>query len=106
MDRIKNVKDVILRPDSMLVEIVEVSSIIIIPGESKDAIDYFVVVAKGTGVTDIEIGDYLLDLTTMEVGVYVINNKKYAIVYRGNVRIAVKADNFDLNKKTSSGLIS
>ena len=99
MERIKNLSQVILRPDAILAEMVEIKrSTIILPGadESRDSLDYFIVVTTGTGVNDIDEGDYVVDIAPTDIGVYRINDKKYALLYRGNVRIAVKKDNFDL----------
>ena len=97
MERIKDLNKVILRPDTLLTEIVEIkSSNIILPGaeESRDSLDYMRVVAVGTKVEDIESGDYILDMTPTDIGMYVIDGKKYGIVYRNNIRVAIKPDNF------------
>ena len=108
MERIKDLSKVILRPDAMLAEMVEIKrSNIILPGadESRDSLDYFIVKTVGSGITDIEPEDYIIDIAPTDIGVYHINDKKYGILYRGNVRIAVKKDNFDLlYKKNESNL--
>jgi len=106
MERIKKLEEVILRPDALLVEIIEIkpSSIKLLGIEdSKDALDYMVVVAVGSGVDDYQKGDYVLDMAPVELGVYSIDGKKYALLYRGNIRIGVKKDNFDLTTKDVKG---
>lgn len=108
MERIKDLSQVILRPDGILAEMIEIKrSGIILPGadESRDSLDYFIIKTVGSGITDLEAGDYIVDINPADIGVYVINNVKYGILYKGNVRIAVKKDNFDPTyKKSSSGL--
>ena len=99
MERIKDLSQVILRPDAILAEMVEIKrSSIILPGaeESRDSLDYFIVEATGTGITDLEKGDYVVDIAPTDIGVYRVGDKKYALLYRGNIRIGVKKDNFDL----------
>lgn len=98
MERIKNLNEVILRPDAILAEIVEVKAKhIILPGaeESKDSLDYMKVVAVGAKVDDLEKGDYILDMTPTDIGMYLVEGVKYGLVYRNNIRVAVKEDNFN-----------
>lgn len=107
MERINNLNQVILRPDALLAEIVEVkSSNIILPGaeDSKDSLDYMKVVAVGAKVEDYEEGDYILDMVPTDIGMYVIHGVKYGMVYRNNIRIGVKKDNFDVSKSNNSNL--
>ena len=102
MIRIKDINQVILKPDAVLTEVYEIEkSGIIIPGveESADALDYLEVVVVGSGVTDLEKGDIILDMMGGQLEVYSLDKKKYALIYRGNVKVAVKADNFDKTKR-------
>lgn len=104
MERIKNIDEVILRPDAVLAEVIEIkSSGLILPGveKSADSLDYMVIVAKGSKVEDYEIGDYILDMPHMDIGIYEISGKKYTIIHRNDIRLGVKKDNFDLTIKES-----
>jgi|AntDeeMinimDraft_5_1070356.scaffolds.fasta_scaffold21491_2 hypothetical protein len=105
MERIKNLEGVILRPDAILAEIFEIKSgNIILPGaeESKESLDYMQVVAVGSGIDGIEKGDYVLDMIPSDVGMYMVDERKYGLIYRNNIRIAVKKDNFNIDKKDTN----
>lgn len=102
MERIKNLEQVVLAPNALLAEITEIkSSGIILPGaeETSDSLDYMRIVTTGSGVDDLKVGDIVLDMVAAEIPIYSINDTKYGILYRGNIRVAVKADNFDLSKE-------
>jgi len=106
MERINKLEEIISRPDALLAEIFEIkSSNIILPGaeDSKDSLDYMKVVAVGSKVEDIGKGDIILDMVPADIGMYIINGKKYGLVYRNNIRIAVKENNF-INKKDDNSL--
>ena len=109
MERIKKLEDIILKTDAILGEIVEIKkSGIILPGieNSGDMLDHIKIVAVGSKIEDLKPGDYVLDMISADLPVYVINGTKYGLIYRGNVRIAVKSDNFDLTKEDNSDLTS
>jgi hypothetical protein len=102
MERINKLEEIILRPDAILGEIVERESNIILPGadESGTSIDYMKVICVGEKVDDIKPGDYILDMSqSSNIGVYGINGVSYGYVYRGNIRVAVKKENFNPEKK-------
>lgn len=106
MERIKNLNEVILRPDALLAEIVEIKAKhnLILPGaeESKDSLDFMRVVAVGAKVEDISTGDYILDMTPTDIGMYIVDGVKYGLVYRNNIRVAVKEDNFEEKQEKDS----
>lgn len=100
MERIKDLSKVVLRGDGIFGEIIEsrTASGLILPDSAKSHFDHVKVVTVGVNVTDIEPGDILLDLLG-DAKVFVVDEKKYALVNRGNVILAVKAENFDDTKK-------
>lgn len=103
MQRIKDINQVIVRGDAILAKIVEVKtkSNIIIPGESASSIDYMEVVTVGNKIEDLEPGDIIMDIPKTSLDSYKIGDTHYVILYRGNIRIAVKKDNFDITKTES-----
>lgn len=105
MERIKNLNEVILRPDGILAKIYEVQrSTIILPGaeNSRDSLDYLEVVAIGSGITDLEPGDFIMDMAPTDIAVYNIDGVKYGLLYKGNIRISVKPDNFNKDYKNNT----
>lgn len=105
MERIKDLSKVVLRPDGLLAKIYEVKrSTIILPGaeNSRESLDYLEVVTVGSGITDIEPGDYIMDMAPTDIAVYNIAGVKYGLLYKGNIRISIKPDNFDKDYKNNT----
>ena len=101
MDRIKDLKEVILRGDMILAEVVakKEKSHIIMPESMgvKASLDYLKVLAVGYSVTDLTVGDVLLEVTG-NIEVYELaNGTKVTRIPRMNVMVAVKESNFDEN---------
>ena len=96
MERIKNLEELILRPDAVFGKIKKIDSKIILPGanESGVALDYTEIVAVGDKVEDLEPGDIVLDVAN-GVDAYTVDGVEYGLMYRGNIRIAVKKENFN-----------
>jgi hypothetical protein len=93
MEKIKDVTKVLLPTRAMLVEIIEPKRMIISPDGTTDQDSYCKIVAVHETVTDLVPGDIAIKVSgTMYA--YKVGSKSYAIVYRDNINIAVKADNF------------
>lgn len=103
MERIKDLSKVILRGDTVLLEVAQMNKIteggIIIPEDkSKPNINYMTVIAKGNAVDDINVGDIALSL--IGNGLFFTLNKngvekQYCKIVRYNLEVVVTPDNFD-----------
>lgn len=99
MEKIKDLKKVILTEGSILVEIIEPKRIILRPDGSTDKDSYAKVILAGPNVTDIEEGDLIIKYSGNVYG-YTMKTKiddkerTIAIMHRGAVTVAVKSDNF------------
>lgn len=102
MDRIKDLSKVILRGDYILAELVEKGkkSNIIIPDSiaaSKGSYEHMIVIARGYSVTDINVGDIVLDVAG-NIEIFPLSDgKKIGRFPRANVLLAVTPDNFDFS---------
>ena len=103
MERVKNLNEIKVRGDMLLVECFEASrSGIIIPasaGNDAASIDYMKVLVVGNKIDDVNVGDIVIDTDTgLKVSEYTINDKKrlLAVVQRHVCRFIVSPDNFDL----------
>ena len=98
MERIKDLSKTILRGDSVLAEVFKKQSkagIILSAGvDGKPSISHMVVIAKGEAVTDIEVGDIILNVAGNALYLEV-NKKDYCKFPRHNAEIVVKPENFD-----------
>ena len=108
MNRIKDLSKIILRTDDLLLKIQEQSrSGIILPDSVKNELPmHGEVIAVGTGVEDIEVGDIIIDVHTQALRAYEIkkdkqlenineeDNEKYGIISRHSIIIVIKPDNF------------
>ena len=93
MEKIKRLDEVILPESGILVEIKKPKRTIILADGSEDKDSYGVIVAKHSSVKDLEIGDLVVKVSNFLTG-YQVGEKQYGIVFRGNVFVAVKPDNF------------
>ena len=93
MEKIKRLDEVILPESRMLVEIKRPKRSLILPDGSEDKDSYAVILAKHSSVKDLEIGDIIVKVSNFLTG-YMVGDKQYGIVYRGNVFVAVKPNNF------------
>lgn len=104
MDRIKHIEESVIRADSVLVEVHNIeSSIILSNTNSNDKVDYTEVIKVGEKVEDIKVGDILLDVAGAISG-YTIGDKSYALITRHNIVLAVRPENFDKTKKKDKKL--
>ena len=112
MDRIKDLSKVVVRGDTLFAEIFgeperKTKGGIYLPDntiESKqDSFDYMEVIVVGKDITDVEVGDIILDVAKGNVDTYIIgekpNQKKYGKIARFRAEIVLKPDNFDSSKK-------
>lgn len=100
MDRIKKIEDVILRNDMVLTRLHEKGLGLIITNvaESNNSdFDYCTVVAKGSNVANVEVGDIIMKGTPM--GGFNHRDVRYAVFTASNINLAVKPDNFDKEYK-------
>ena len=93
MEKVKRLEDVILPETGLLVEIKRPKRFLILPDGTEDKDSYAIIIAKHESVKDLELGDILIKVANF-LTAYQVGDKQYAIVYRGNVFVAVKPDNF------------
>ena len=98
MEKIKDVNKVIIPEGTLFVEIIHPKRLILSPDGTEDADSFLRVLVVGKGVDDMEVGDIIVK-AGMGIYVYMANEgksdeKRYAVVYRSSVNIAVKPDNF------------
>lgn len=107
MNRIKNIEEVIIGGGEVLVELIEKSrkSGIVLPESSmsdSQNSDYGIVVAVGSEVTDIEVGDIVLKTRNSEAPGYDYNGKALLMFNRYNIAIAIKPANFEDNDELAA----
>lgn len=105
MERIKDFRKVLLASDGVLARVVEEktgSGLILPDNVGKVRFDHMIVLAVGTNVTDLKEGDIILDVKGGAVSYQISEDLKVAVLYRGNINIAVSADNFDQSLKKQS----
>ena len=103
MNRIKDLTKVILQTDQVIMKMImkPVSNLIVSVNDNdveknKELIDYCVVVHKGLAVTNVEVGDIVLEFSR---GVeYTYKNERYIKCSSHAIDIATKPDNFELSK--------
>ncbi len=97
MNRIKNLDEVKVQGGELWCELVikENKSIIIDPNKPLD-LDYMIIKNKGIHVTDVEIGDIVLDCLKKDFDVIKLNGKSYTKVMRNLCHIIVDSDNFKI----------
>ena len=105
MNRIKDVTQVLLKPEEILLKLVLPSNLIIDPKEGA-VLDYAVVVNKGNQVS-YEIGDIILEFANIK-NAYQFKHMDtyYAIIPYYTVQLAVKPYNFDNKTKTNNLIIN
>jgi len=96
MERIINLEEIILKEDEVLAEVFQKKSLIITTIKTVDEFDYCKVISTGSLVKDLKKDDILLQMNTGEM--FEIGKKVFLIVRRYGINIAVKPDNFLINK--------
>lgn len=107
MDRVKKIEDVIIGEGEVLVEMIEKSrkSGIVLPedgmSDSKSS-NYGIIVAVGSSVKDLEIGDIILKTRNDKAPGYNYKDKVLMMFSRYNVAVAIKPVNFDNSDELST----
>jgi hypothetical protein len=99
MERIKDISKMKLQLGSVLIKIKLKGGVILAPegNTPKPMVDYAEVVALSKDITDLSIGDIVLDFRTAEG--FDWKNDKYAVIPRMNVKVAVDKEDFDFGIK-------
>ena len=94
MDRVKDITQIIISPESYIMKIHEKkSAVILLDGDESNAMAYGEIVAKNTDESDdINIGDIIIDFD--KTSAFEWKGNKYAIIPKYKIRVAVKPDNF------------
>lgn len=101
MKRVKDISQIIIKPDNILAEIFYENSLIKRPDQAEALFDHGVVLNVGKDIDDIAKGDIILQAS----GSTVFNVEKdgvkreFILVPRYGIVVAVKPDNFDKTKK-------
>ena len=106
MNRIKDVTQVLLKPEEILLKLVLPSNLIINPSSAELVLDHAIVIAKGNQVS-YEIGDIVLEFANIK-NAYQFKHKDiyYAIIPYYTVQLAIKPDNFENKTKTNNLIIN
>jgi len=101
MERVKDVSQVRMYQGSVLIKINLKNTKIVAPDQNtpgaKNLVEYAEIIAVSSDVTDLKVGDIVLDFRSSES--FEWNKEHYAIIPRMNIKIAVDKDNFDATKK-------
>jgi hypothetical protein len=103
MERVKDLKQLIIKSTDVLVEIKRSTSLIITGGDKETTFDYAIVIKAGHEVIDLAPGDIILAMS----GGNGFNIKKngtettYVLISRYGITMAVEAENFDFNAKSN-----
>jgi len=97
MNRIKDLNKVKPRPDMLYCEVIEkrLASGLFLPDDGKTGWDYLRVLAVGTKIEDVTIGDIVLQADGA-VQSTMIKNKKYGVISRSLCSVIVSPDNIEL----------
>ena len=107
MNRVKDLKDVTLHEDHVLLQIIpeEKKSLIINPNATEGGVDvdYMTIIATGSNVKDVEVGDIVVEMSASKAGYnfinqYAIDREYYAIASYRSLYLCVKPDNFKKGK--------
>lgn len=106
MKRIKDISGLRLGMCSVLLKITFKESKISAPGRDipQPLVDYAEVVSVSSDISDLKVGDIVLDFKAAEGFEY--KGDKYAVVSRMNVKMAVDRDNFTFGKKLDGKLMN
>jgi hypothetical protein len=106
MEKVKRLEDIIVPPGAVLAEIKKPNRLIISPDGSEDRDSYAIIIAKDESIKDLEPGDIVIKYGGTMPG-YTTNQGKsnertFVIMFRMNINVAVKPDNFiDPDKLTA-----
>ena len=100
MERVKDISKIIIGKDMVLIKInpkddTTKSGIILPDSEVKAKPDTGVVISIGSDITDIKVGDYVLDVAKAAISTFTYRKDKYLIPPRHFIRVAVSASNYE-----------
>jgi len=97
MERIKDISKMKLQLGSVLMKIHMKNSRIIAPDKKNSSnsplVDYATVIAMSKEITDLEVGDIVLDFRTTEG--FPWRGEQYAVLPRMSIKVAVSPEDFD-----------
>jgi len=103
MERIKDIKEIIIGEGEVLFEVIHPKrkSGIILEEKLSDkrTNDYGIIIAKGSAVVDLEVGDIVVRIRPKDLPGYEYHNKEYVLTSRYNIAIVVKPANFSLTEE-------
>jgi hypothetical protein len=105
MERVKDLSKIKMANGYVLIEVIMKKSSILSPDPKstlKPMADYAIVAALSPDITDLNVGDIVLDFRSTEG--FTFNKKNFAMIPRMNVKIAVTPENFENTNKGLSKL--
>jgi len=98
MEKIKNLKNVILTPDTIFGELIKPKRYVLMPDGTKDEDSYIKVISVGVNVKDLVADDIIIKVGGQMTG-YPLkdtngNERTMVFVSRGAILVAVSPDNF------------
>ena len=107
MNRIKNISEVVINGGEVLVKMIERTrkSGIILPESSmkdEDNSDFGIVIAIGSEIKDLEVGDIVLKTRTSESPGFEYKDETLLLLNRYNITVAIKPVNFDDNDELAA----
>jgi len=106
MDRIKEISEIIVGGGEVLVELINnkgKSGILVDENLTDEHTNHYgIIVAKGSAVKDLEIGDIVVRTRVPEAPGYRYRGKDLLMFSRYNISIAVKPVNFDTSVELSA----
>ena len=106
MDRIKDVKQLRLQKDYVLLEVNLKKSVIIKPDDKGVEFDYCKVIKIGKDVDNVEIGDIVLEVLQGTYHDFKIGTQLYLLVRAVGIKIAMPESNFDNKEETKVKLLN
>jgi hypothetical protein len=101
MDRIKDVKKVRLQDDEVLLQVfIKKTSIITLENDKGTEFNYCKVLAKGSKVEHIDVGDIVLDVVNGTYKDLKVKETVYLIIRAVGIKVAVPKDNFVIMNET------
>lgn len=99
MERVKDVTKIRMFQGSVMIKIVLKNQKIVAPDKSRvdNVTDYAEIIMVSPDVTDLQVGDIVLDFRTSEA--FDWRGDKYAIIPRMSIKIAVPKEEFINTKK-------
>jgi hypothetical protein len=98
MEKIKRLEDVIVPPGAVLAEVLKPKRYIVAPDGTEDKDSYAVIIKVSPDIKDLEAGDIVIkyggQMPGYTIGAGKSNERTFVIMFRMNINVAVKPDNF------------